>query len=79
MKADYACLSRRLIILLASLFTAGLGFLLHEMGHKIAAQHYGCEAEFRSDDSMLYLAVGMAFVIGFQILLRFLLFSVSLL
>jgi len=54
-----------LIILLASLFTAGLGFLLHEIGHKIAAQHYGCEAEFRSDDSMLYLAVGMAFVIGF--------------
>ena len=54
-----------LIVLLASLFTAGLGFLLHELGHKVAAQHYGCEAEFRSDDSMLYLAVGMAFVIGF--------------
>ena len=54
-----------LVVMLASLFTAGLGFLLHELGHKVAAQHYGCEAEFRSDDSMLYLAVGMAFVIGF--------------
>ena len=48
-----------------SLFTAGLGFLLHELAHKFAAQHYGCVAEFRAFDQMLYLALGLAAVIGF--------------
>ena len=28
--------------------TVGIGFLLHELGHKIVAQYYGCFAEFRS-------------------------------
>ena len=41
--------------------TVGIGFLLHEMGHKISAQHYGCFAEFRSFDNMLVLAVIMSF------------------
>ena len=41
--------------------TVGVGFLLHELGHKIAAQKYGCFAEFRSFDSMLLLAVAMSF------------------
>ncbi|MBI2656154.1 metalloprotease [Candidatus Woesearchaeota archaeon] len=41
--------------------TVGLGFLLHELGHKIAAQRYGCFAEFRSFDSMLILAIAMSF------------------
>ena len=53
-----------LIIFLISLFTAGLGFLLHEMGHKFVAQKYGCQAEFRAFDQMLYLAVGLAVLIG---------------
>ena len=48
-----------------SLFTAGLGFLLHELAHKFVAQKYGCVAEFRAFDQMLYLAVGLAFFIGF--------------
>jgi len=48
-----------------SLFTAGLGFLLHELAHKFVAQKYGCAAEFRAFDQMLYLAVGLAFFIGF--------------
>ncbi len=47
------------------LFTAGLGFLFHELAHKFAAQRYGCVAEFRAFDQMLYLAVGLAAVIGF--------------
>ncbi|MBT4539262.1 hypothetical protein HOC32_03175, partial [Candidatus Woesearchaeota archaeon] len=54
-----------LIVFLVSLFTAGLGFLLHELAHKFAAQHYGCVAEFRAFDQMLYLALGLAAVIGF--------------
>ena len=48
-----------------SLFTAGLGFLLHELAHKFVAQKYGCVAEFRAFDQMLYLAVGLAIFIGF--------------
>ncbi len=48
-----------------SLFTAGLGFLLHELSHKFVAQHYGCVAEFRAWDQFLYLALGLAVVVGF--------------
>jgi Zn-dependent protease len=53
------------IMFLISLFTAGLGFLLHELGHKFVAQHYGCAAEFRAMDQMLYFAVGLALIVGF--------------
>lgn len=48
-----------------SMFTAGLGFLLHELAHKLVAQHFGCVAEFRAWDQLLYLAVGLAIFIGF--------------
>ena len=41
--------------------TVGIGFLFHEMGHKIVAQRYGCFAEFRSFDNMLLLAIAMSF------------------
>lgn len=54
-----------LIYFIIALFTAGLGFLLHELAHKFAAQKYGCVAEFRAFDQMLYLAVGLAVFIGF--------------
>ncbi len=37
--------------------TAGTGFLLHELAHKVAAQRYGFWAEFRADFRMLALAV----------------------
>lgn len=48
-------------MLLISALTVGLGFLIHEMGHKLVAQHYGCFAEFRSFDTMLLLAIVMSF------------------
>lgn len=54
-----------LILFAISLFTAGIGFLFHELGHKFVAQRYGCAAEFRAFDQMLYLAVGLAIFIGF--------------
>ncbi len=47
-------------ILLAAL-TVGVGFLLHELGHKVVAQRYGCFAEFRSDNMMLILALITSF------------------
>ena len=53
-----------LVFFFISLFTAGIGFLFHELGHKFTAQYYGCTAEFRAFDKMLYLAVGLAAVIG---------------
>lgn len=49
------------VTLLVAGFTAGLGFLFHELSHKIVAQRYGCFAEFRAFDSMLVLAILMSF------------------
>ena len=48
------------VFIVASI-TVGTGFLLHELGHKIVAQRYGCFAEFRSFDQMLILAIIMSF------------------
>ncbi|MBI4149836.1 hypothetical protein HY488_00370 [Candidatus Woesearchaeota archaeon] len=44
-----------------SAFTVGTAFLLHELGHKVVAQRYGCFAEFRSFDQMLLLCILMSF------------------
>ena len=44
-----------------SAITVGLGFLLHELGHKVVAQHYGCFAEFRAFNQMLLLMIVMSF------------------
>ncbi len=54
-----------LILFVISLFTAGLGFLLHELSHKFVAQRYGCVAEFRAWDQMILLALGLAIFVGF--------------
>ncbi|MBI2112885.1 metalloprotease [Candidatus Woesearchaeota archaeon] len=54
-----------LVMLGVSGLTAGIGFLFHELAHKFVAQRYGCVAEFRSFDQMLYVAVGLAFAVGF--------------
>jgi Zn-dependent protease len=48
--------------LLVSSLTVGMGFLLHELGHKYVAQKFGCFAEFRADMKMLFLAVAMSFM-----------------
>lgn len=54
-----------LLLFVVSLFTAGLGFLLHELAHKFVAQHYGCLAEFRAFNQMLLLALGLAALFNF--------------
>tara|TARA_Y100000034_G_C6702551_1_gene309929 strand:+ start:80 stop:637 length:558 start_codon:yes stop_codon:yes gene_type:complete len=46
---------------LIAAFSVGLGFLLHELAHKIVAQYYHLLAEFRSFDGMLVLAIAMSF------------------
>ncbi len=49
------------IMIAISAVTVGLGFLFHEMAHKIVAQKYRCWAEFRANLNMLVLAVLMSF------------------
>ncbi len=48
-------------IFIISLFTVGIGFLLHELAHKLIAQRYGCFAEFRADNRMLMIMIVMSF------------------
>jgi Zn-dependent protease len=51
-----------LVNILLSALTVGIGFLLHELGHKFVAQRYGCFAEFRADNFMLMIAVLTSFL-----------------
>lgn len=53
-----------LLVVLASMFTAGIGFLLHELAHKFVAQKFGCAAEFRAYDQMLYLGFALVAFLG---------------
>jgi Zn-dependent protease len=53
-----------LLFLGISLFTVGIGFILHEMAHKFTAIKYGFWAEFRKDNTMLVVAVALAALVG---------------
>src|SRR3989344_8947872 len=46
---------------LLSGLTVGIGFLFHELSHKVIAQRYGAIAEFRAFNPMLLLALAMSF------------------
>ena len=50
-----------LIVFLIAFFTAGMGFLLHELMHKYVAQNYNLFAEFRASYKMLWLAILFSF------------------
>ncbi len=52
------------IVFLVAAVTGGIGFLLHEIGHKIAAHRYGVHGEFRSNDTMLLVSLVLA-AVGF--------------
>ena len=54
------------IIFLIALFTAGTGFILHELMHKYVAQNYGLFAEFKAFYNMLWLALAFS-LFGFII------------
>ena len=49
------------LIFLFVLLTAGLGFLFHELAHKLIAQRFGYFAEFYAFDKMLLIAVIFSF------------------
>lgn len=49
------------ISLLISLVTLGLGFIVHELAHKLVAQKFYCSSEFKANNTMLILAVLMSF------------------
>jgi Zn-dependent protease len=55
---DFSFLSAFLL----SGLTVGIGFVFHELAHKLVAQHYGCIAEYRADNKMLLLAIILSFV-----------------
>ncbi len=49
------------IVFVIAFFTAGIGFLFHELMHKFVAQYYKLWAEFRADYKMLWLAIAFSF------------------
>lgn len=51
-------------LLVVSLLTGGIAFLLHEIAHKVVAVRYDQIAAFRADYNMLFLAV-MSAMLGF--------------
>jgi Zn-dependent protease len=52
------------LLLVMSLVTVGVAFVLHELAHKFAAMRYGYWAEFQKDNQMLLVAVVMAALVG---------------
>ena len=52
--------SRFLIIFTMAFFTAGIGFILHELMHKFVAQRYHLSAEFVAFYPMLWLALAFS-------------------
>ena len=59
MRGDVPALTRMFAL---SLLTVGVGFLLHEMAHKVTAIKFGKVAEFRADYGMLFIAIVSAMV-----------------
>jgi Zn-dependent protease len=47
--------------LLIAVATCGLGFVLHELAHRVVARNYGAEAHFFSNDQMLIISVLASF------------------
>jgi Zn-dependent protease len=48
-------------VFVVSALTVGVGFLLHELAHKVVAVRFGQVASFRADYGMLALCIGAAF------------------
>lgn len=48
-------------VFVLSVLTVGVGFLLHELAHKVVAVRFGQVAAFKADYTMLALCIGAAF------------------
>lgn len=57
-------MDKLLLFIPIAFVTVGLGFILHELGHKFVAQKYGFYAEFRRSDKGLMLGIVTA-LMGF--------------
>jgi Zn-dependent protease len=55
-----------LVFLLISAVVCGLGFVLHELAHRVVARNYGAEAHFVANNGWLLISIAIAFV-GFFI------------
>lgn len=53
--------TKLILIFPTMLLTVGIGFLLHELGHKYTAQKFGYKAEFRAFNQMLGFALITSF------------------
>ena len=49
------------VVIIAAI-TAGAGFILHELAHKLTANRFGVHSEFRSHDQMLVISIIIAFL-----------------
>lgn len=45
----------------ASFFTVGVAFVVHELSHKVLAQKFGYSAEFRKSTPMLFMSLVFSF------------------
>lgn len=52
--------------LLIAAIVAGVGFVLHELAHRVVARSYGAQAHFIANDQWLLISLGLSFV-GFFI------------
>ena len=50
-----------LITLIIALIITAVAFILHELAHKIAANHYGCQATYHANKQWLFIALIMSF------------------
>jgi Zn-dependent protease len=53
--------SRFIATFVVAAITVGIGFLVHEMSHRVLARKYGCWAEFRANNQMLFMAIIFSF------------------
>lgn len=58
---DFDLSSKFITFFTMASLSVGLGFIAHEMAHKVVAQRFGCFAEFRAWNTMLILAIVMSF------------------
>ncbi|WP_245860407.1 peptidase M50 [Candidatus Chloroploca asiatica] len=54
--------SRFFYFLAIAALTCGIGFLLHELAHRVVARNFGAEAHFVAHNGWLLISIGIAFL-----------------